>query len=256
MAAKLNEDQKSTIIDIIDTILRASNLTTVSIKKVRTGLQAQLDYDIIAQKKEVDALITARFDNILAQTSNGATASSEPEEVEQDDEEEASPPIEVEAPAASSPSRKRRRKSETLSADAKLAAELHAQLNGGGRPSRAVAAGGKKKTVPKKRKSKATVESDGEAAEQPEKKKRGNNAAFMAPMILSQPLADLLGETQLSRPETVKRIWAYVKDRGLQDPTDKRYIQCDERMKPIFGNKVHMFTMNKILAQNLFKPEE
>jgi len=48
----------------------------------------------------------------------------------------------------------------------------------------------------------------------------------------------------MSRPQTVKRIWAYVKERDLQDPADRRQIRCDEGLKRVFGcERVHMFTM-------------
>lgn len=76
-------------------------------------------------------------------------------------------------------------------------------------------------------------------------------------MALSPSLSVLLGETQLSRPQTVKRIWEYIKSHGLQDPTDRRQVICDEPMKTVFKvDKVHMFTMNKILNQNLYEVEE
>ena len=78
------------------------------------------------------------------------------------------------------------------------------------------------------------------------------------PMTLSAPLSALLdNETQLSRPQTVKRIWAYVRGNDLQDPNDKRMICCDAAMRAVFKqDKVHMFTMNKILAQNLYSTDE
>lgn len=123
--------------------------------------------------------------------------------------------------------------------DARLAAELHAQWNGG-RPSRR----GKQvpKTTPKKKGRKKSDELVNPESRKPEKKKRkvNPNSPFNAPLILSEPLSNLLGEAQLSRPETVKRIWQYVKERNLQDPDDRRYILCDDSMKPIFGNKIHM----------------
>ena len=63
--------------------------------------------------------------------------------------------------------------------------------------------------------------------------------------------------TQLSRPQTVKRIWAYVRERDLQDPNDKRMIRCDDGLRAVFKqDKVHMFTMNKILGQNLYDMNE
>lgn len=77
-------------------------------------------------------------------------------------------------------------------------------------------------------------------------------------MTLSAPLSALLdNEPALSRPQTVKRIWAYVKERDLQDPNDKRQIVCDEPMRAVFKqDKVHMFTMNKILATHLYAQDE
>lgn len=76
-------------------------------------------------------------------------------------------------------------------------------------------------------------------------------------MNLSPALSELLGEVQLSRPQTVKKIWDYVKARDLQDPNDKRQIRCDEPMRAVFKqDRVHMFTMNKILNQNLYAVDE
>lgn len=76
-------------------------------------------------------------------------------------------------------------------------------------------------------------------------------------MILSEPLSDLLGAPQLSRPQTVKKIWEYVKERDLQDPSDKRQIRCDDAMRAVFKqDRVHMFTMNKLLAQHLYATDE
>lgn len=77
------------------------------------------------------------------------------------------------------------------------------------------------------------------------------------PMALSPALSSLLGETTLSRPQTVKKIWEYVKERDLQDPADKRQIRCDDAMRAVFKqDRVHMFTMNKILNQNLYAVDE
>ena len=60
----------------------------------------------------------------------------------------------------------------------------------------------------------------------------------------------------MSRPQCVKRIWAYVRENELQDPKDKRQIRCDDALRAVFkSDKVHMFTMNKILNQNLYDLE-
>lgn len=60
---------------------------------------------------------------------------------------------------------------------------------------------------------------------------------------VSDALADFTGETRLSRPQTVKRIWDYVKEHSMQDPSDKRIIRCDDRLKAVFHtDRLHMFT--------------
>lgn len=51
-------------------------------------------------------------------------------------------------------------------------------------------------------------------------------------------------------------MWAYIKEHGLQDPSDKRFIICDDNLRTIFPTpKVHMFTMNKLLSGHLFPIE-
>jgi hypothetical protein len=66
-----------------------------------------------------------------------------------------------------------------------------------------------------------------------------------------------LANPYLQKPQTVKKIWAYVKERDLQDPSDKRQIRCDDKMHAVFKqDKVHMFTMNKLLAAHYYPMEE
>jgi len=48
----------------------------------------------------------------------------------------------------------------------------------------------------------------------------------------------------------------YIKANGLQDPRDKRYILCDDKLSTFLGNRVHMMTMNKILSSHIFKPDD
>jgi upstream activation factor subunit UAF30 len=62
---------------------------------------------------------------------------------------------------------------------------------------------------------------------------------------------------QLSRPQTVKKLWEYIHQHDLQDPSDRRQICCDEPMRAVFKqDRIHMFTMTKILSQNLYSPDE
>lgn len=55
----------------------------------------------------------------------------------------------------------------------------------------------------------------------------------------------------------MKQIWKHIKGNDLQDPSDKRQIFCDNKMKPVFKqDTVHMFTMNKLLGKHLYEVEE
>lgn len=78
------------------------------------------------------------------------------------------------------------------------------------------------------------------------------NSAFMKELVLSRDLADLLQKQTESRPQVVKQLWAYIKENHLQDPNDGRFINCDAKLKKLFKtDRVHMFTLNKILSDHL-----
>ena len=81
---------------------------------------------------------------------------------------------------------------------------------------------------------------------------------FNEPCLLSPKLDDFLGGIgECSRPQTVKRIWQHIKENDLQDKKDKRYINCDSKMKSLFGvERVHMFTMNRLLSKHLISKDE
>jgi upstream activation factor subunit UAF30 len=53
-------------------------------------------------------------------------------------------------------------------------------------------------------------------------------------MALSSQLQEVIGEEKCSRPRVVKLLWAYIKDRELQNPQDKRQINCDEKLAALF----------------------
>jgi chromatin remodeling complex protein RSC6 len=57
----------------------------------------------------------------------------------------------------------------------------------------------------------------------------------------------------MPRTEVTKKIWAYIKRNGLQDKKNKRMINADEKLKPVFGNKsqVSMFEMTKLVSKHL-----
>ena len=79
------------------------------------------------------------------------------------------------------------------------------------------------------------------------------NAAFMKPMKVSSELAAVVGEGPMPRSEVTKKIWAYIKEHGLQDSQNKRNINADDKLKAVFGGKsqVSMFEMTKLVSQHL-----
>jgi chromatin remodeling complex protein RSC6 len=78
------------------------------------------------------------------------------------------------------------------------------------------------------------------------------NAAFMKPLTPSAELGAVVGSAPLARSEVVKKMWDYIKANNLQNPSNKREIISDAKLKPIFGkDKVTMFEMNKLLAGHL-----
>ena len=82
--------------------------------------------------------------------------------------------------------------------------------------------------------------------------KRKPNAAFMKALTPSNMLAAVVGANPLPRTEVVKKLWAYIKKNGLQDSKNRRNINADEKLKPIFGKgTVSMFEMTKLVSKHL-----
>ena len=92
------------------------------------------------------------------------------------------------------------------------------------------------------------------AAKKPAKKTaRKPNAAFMKPMTPDTVLAEVVGSKPLPRTEVTKKLWAYIKKNGLQDSMNRRNINADAKLGPIFGGKkqVSMFEMTKLVSRHL-----
>lgn len=118
-----------------------------------------------------------------------------------------------------------------------------------------------KKKVKRKRKKRSNPADKDDAAagdvdpDAPPKPKR--ITGLNKPLILSDALQTIMeGAIELSRPEIVKRLWNYIKSNDLQDPADRRFILCDEKLKAIFHqDRVNSFGMNRDLSAHLTKKE-
>jgi chromatin remodeling complex protein RSC6 len=104
---------------------------------------------------------------------------------------------------------------------------------------------------------KAPVKKKPVAKKAPAKKKaavkRKPNPAFMKPMTPSAALAAVVGAKPLPRTEVTKKIWKYIKKHDLQDAKNRRNINADDKLKPVFGGKkqVSMFEMTKLVNNHL-----
>ena len=60
------------------------------------------------------------------------------------------------------------------------------------------------------------------------------------------------GHGPLPRTEVTKKLWAYIKRKGLQDSKNRRNINADAALKPIFKkDQVNMFEMTKLVSKHL-----
>jgi len=114
-----------------------------------------------------------------------------------------------------------------------------------------------KKPAAKKAPAKKPAAKKPAAKKAPAKKKtaakRKPNPAFMKAMTPSADLAAVVGAKPLPRTEVTKKIWAYIKKNDLQDAKNRRNINADAKLKPIFGGKkqVSMFEMTKLVNNHL-----
>ena len=68
----------------------------------------------------------------------------------------------------------------------------------------------------------------------------------------SADLAAVIGTDKVARTEVVKKLWDYIKAQGLQDPTNKRAINADVKLKPVFGkDQITMFELAGLIGKHL-----
>ncbi len=82
---------------------------------------------------------------------------------------------------------------------------------------------------------------------------RKPNAAFMKPVQPDAALAAVVGSKPLPRTELTKKLWAYIKKNGLQDKVNRRNINADDKLKPVFNGKktVSMFEMTALVSKHV-----
>ncbi|OUM51879.1 hypothetical protein BVG19_g1016 [[Candida] boidinii] len=210
----------------IDAILRVSDLEKITVKKIRKALEGLFGIEFDKNKKEINDLILNRFYNMndLKKNENDKIKSLQ-DKID-----------------------------ELVKENKKMSVKLNTKLT-----NYQIKNDISNSTSNKKRKtsskSKDNSNSNNNSDEVKEKKKA--TGGFSKEYRVSPELANFLGNNNdISRPELVKKLWDYIKLNNLQNPQDKREILSDEKLFPLFGEKVHMFTMNKVLSKHLFNRDE
>ncbi|GJW87160.1 upstream activation factor subunit spp27-like protein isoform X3 [Tanacetum coccineum] len=111
-------------------------------------------------------------------------------------------------------------------------------------------------TVKSSQKSKPKKRVKEEEPTEKDKRQKTKGSGFTSPHPISEELMQFFDtdESELSRSEVVKRMWKYIKDNDLQDPSDKRKIICDDKLKELFNvDKFVGFTVSKLLSAHFIK---
>lgn len=84
-------------------------------------------------------------------------------------------------------------------------------------------------------------------------KKRTPSAAFMKPVQPDDKLAAVVGSSPMPRTEVTKKLWAYIKRNGLQDQRNRRNINADDKLRPVFNGRstVNMFEMTSLVSKHV-----
>ena len=97
-----------------------------------------------------------------------------------------------------------------------------------------------------------------------EKKKlrqpRPPNPALMRKYILSDALANFMGESSSTRQDVLKRIWEYVNENQLKDVSAPGKVRVDNALRSVLGNGdengvVGHTEIMKLISPHIIRPE-
>jgi upstream activation factor subunit UAF30 len=104
-----------------------------------------------------------------------------------------------------------------------------------------------KKAAVKKTTSKAPAKSG--------KAEANGNGGLMAPLTVTPDLAKIVGKEPMPRTQIIKKMWDYIKEKNLQDASNRRMINADEKLKVVFDGRdqVSMFELAKVINNHVKK---
>ena len=73
----------------------------------------------------------------------------------------------------------------------------------------------------------------------------------MAAVQPSASLASVVGDKPMPRTEITRKLWDYIKKNKLQDAANRRMINADDKLRPIFGRPVSMFEMTALVNKQV-----
>lgn len=86
------------------------------------------------------------------------------------------------------------------------------------------------------------------------KTKRKSSGLTQLMYHLSPELAEITGAKKMTRPQVVKKIWAYIKAKKLQDAKNRRLINPDAKLSEVLGKRpIDMLKMAGAISKHLKK---
>jgi upstream activation factor subunit UAF30 len=91
------------------------------------------------------------------------------------------------------------------------------------------------------------------AARREERTPTGRSQGLQKAVRPSSELAAIVGHDPLPRTQITKKLWDYIKAHNLQDAQNKRQINADATLEPIFGGKISisLFELAKLVSQHV-----
>lgn len=69
---------------------------------------------------------------------------------------------------------------------------------------------------------------------------------------LTPALAAVVGTKSATRPQVVKKLWAYIKSHKLQDSKNRRMINPDKKLETVLGKRpVNMLKMAGLISKHI-----
>ena len=84
------------------------------------------------------------------------------------------------------------------------------------------------------------------------KKSKRKSGLTKTTYMLSPALAAVVGSKKLTRPQVVKKLWAYIKRHRLQDSKNRRMINPDKKLAEVIGKRsVDMLKLAGLLSKHI-----